>query len=242
DAGAALIGADDGASGDLWTTVKGFIDRLRSPSGAGILGFMQKAEGGVGRTVEDKLRERVTPLDFGALGDADPGDNTTGTNDSEAVQAALDYCAAQPGTSLYLAGRFYKIANVRIPPRPNGRRWFVFGEGGGFVNPAAAPSDVPCLFHSSLARRGDARRSFDYSPGVTLVDVNFHGSGHGVGYMHAISGHLHHYNCSFQNLEDGLLTIGVAGVVGRNQMFIRCSRGAQAARHAENPSTRGNQQ
>jgi hypothetical protein len=239
DLGAALIGADDGASGDLWTTVKGFIDRLRSPSGASVLGFRQNAEAGVGRTVEAKLRERVTPLDFGAAGDADPGDNTAGTDDSEAVQAAFDFCADQPGTSLYLAGRFYKVANVRIPPRPDGRRWFVFGEGGGFVNPATASSDVPCLFHSSLARRGDARRTFDYSPGVTLVDVNFHGSGHGVGYMHAISGHLHHYNCSFQDLEDGLLTIGVAGVVGRNPMFIRCYRGAHAARNAEYPMTAG---
>lgn len=239
EVGAALIGADDGEGGALWTTVMAFIDRVRSPAGAGIFGFVQNAKAGVERTVEAKLRERVTPLDFGAAGDADPDDNSRGTDDSQAVQAAFDYCASEPGTSLYLAGRFYKVAGVRIPPRPNGRRWFIFGEGGGFVNPAKAASDTACVFHSSLARPGDARRTFDYSPGVTLVDVNFHGSGHGVGYMHAISGHLHHYNCSFQDLEDGLLTIGVAGVVGRNAMFIRCCRGAHAAKKSDHSLTAG---
>jgi len=239
DKGDAMVGSDDGASGTLWTTVKGFIAYLRSSAGSSIVNFLQSGTGAATRTVQAKLRERVSPLDFGAAGDADPDDNTAGTDDTAAVQACFDYAAENPGTAVCLAGKFYKIQNVRIPPRLDRRRWFVFGEGGGFVNPATSTSEAPCLFYSSLANSGDASRTYSYNVGVTLNEVNFHGGGYGVGYAHLIAGSIHHNNCSFQKLEDGLLTIGVAGIVGRNPVFNECARGAHAAALADYTFTAG---
>jgi hypothetical protein len=240
--GDAMVGSDDGASGTLWTTVKGFIAYLRSSAGSTVLGFKLGAGAivsAVQRTIAHKLSERITPLDFGAAGDADPDDNTAGTDDTAAVQAALDYCASNPGTSLCLAGRFYKVQWCRVPHRDDERRFFIFGEGGGFVNPATSSSEAPCLYHSALANSGDASRTYNYSMGVTLDGVNFHGGGYGVGYMHAIAGHLHHANCSWQRLESGLLTSGVAGIFGKNTTFKECERGHYAARIADIAWTAG---
>jgi hypothetical protein len=65
--GAALVGADDAASGSLFTTVQGFITRLRSSVGAALVGFVQEATGSVQRTAQDKMREIKTPEDFSTL-------------------------------------------------------------------------------------------------------------------------------------------------------------------------------
>lgn len=75
--GAALVGADDGASGSLWTTVAGFIAFLLSSLGASVIGFIQAGVGAIRRSMQDKARERVSVLDFGA----DP----TGATDSTAA-------------------------------------------------------------------------------------------------------------------------------------------------------------
>lgn len=188
-------------------------------------GRFQSADGSWWELAEAVVRPQM----FGAKGDANPDNNAAGTNDSNAIQNALNYLALFPGKALYLGGDFFKIQNVRIPARPEARRWFIYGEGGGFVNPATATSQTPCLFHSALAASGDAARSSEYSDGVTLNDVNFHGGGYGVGYAHLIAGHLYHENCSFQNLEDGLLTIGVAGVIGTKPRALLCKRAFHAA-------------
>lgn len=67
--GAALVGADDGASGTLFTTVAGFISRLLSSAGSALVGFIQSGAGAVDRTLQAKLRDTVSVKDFGAVGD-----------------------------------------------------------------------------------------------------------------------------------------------------------------------------
>lgn len=207
----------------------------RAASQPAHLGRFQSADGAWWELADVAIRPQM----FGARGDASPDNIATGTNDSTAVQNALNYLALFPGKALYLGGDFFKIQNVRIPQRAEGRRWFIYGEGGGFVNPATATTQAPCLFHSSLAASGDANRAYEYSDGVTLSDVNFHGGGFGIGYAHMIAGHLYHDNCSFQNLEDGLLTIGVAGVVGSRPRALYCKRAFHAALNAEYAFTAG---
>jgi hypothetical protein len=85
--GATLVGADDAASGSLFTTVQGFITRLRSSVGAALVGFIQAGVGAVMRTLQDKARDAVSVKDFGAVGDGV-------ADDTDAIQAAIDSGAA----------------------------------------------------------------------------------------------------------------------------------------------------
>lgn len=68
-AGEGIVGADDGAGGARWNSVKGFISYLRSAAGASILGFLPPGLTNSLRTIRDKLREHPTIDDFGAIGD-----------------------------------------------------------------------------------------------------------------------------------------------------------------------------
>jgi hypothetical protein len=61
---AGIVTASDGASGSLWTTVQGFIDRLISSVGAAYIGFISGLSGAVARTAQDKMRDQVSVFDF----------------------------------------------------------------------------------------------------------------------------------------------------------------------------------
>ena len=103
--GDTLVGSDDGAGGALWTTVAGFIARLRSSAGAALVGFVQAGTGAVTSTVQTKLRESVSVKDFGAVGDGV-------SDDTAAIQAALDSGAY---ASVYMPPGTYRVtATINI--------------------------------------------------------------------------------------------------------------------------------
>ncbi|MGI4813923.1 MAG: glycosyl hydrolase family 28-related protein, partial [Janthinobacterium lividum] len=62
-------------------------DELASPSGSALIGFVQAGPGAVPRTVQDKVRESIGIMDFGAVGDGV-------TDDGPAIQAAIVYAAS----------------------------------------------------------------------------------------------------------------------------------------------------
>lgn len=103
--GAQLVGAQDGDGGSRWTTVRGFILYLLSSLGASIVGFMQAGVGGVLRSVLEKLRERVTPYDFGVVGDGV-------ADDSAAVTKFFDYLNATEKTGIIPAGCLMRIVGT----------------------------------------------------------------------------------------------------------------------------------
>lgn len=74
--GAALVGAQDGASGSLWATVAGFIAKIISSSGASAIGFLQAGADAVVRTVRDKLRDQLDGADYGIAADGVADDAT----------------------------------------------------------------------------------------------------------------------------------------------------------------------
>ncbi|WP_141213343.1 hypothetical protein [Janthinobacterium sp. PC23-8] len=62
--GALMVGADDGKAGTIFTTVAGFIAKILSSSGSALMGFIQAGIGAIGRSIQSKLRENVSLLDF----------------------------------------------------------------------------------------------------------------------------------------------------------------------------------
>lgn len=62
--GAVEVGADDGSSGSIFTTVAGFITKILSSTGSAIVGFIQSGTGAVASTVQAKLRQVVSISDY----------------------------------------------------------------------------------------------------------------------------------------------------------------------------------
>jgi len=79
---------------DLASTVSG--------DGSGLVGFLQSGTGAVGRTVQSKLRDSVSVMDFGAVGDGT-------TDDTAAIQAAEN-----TGKAVYFPdpSSFYRVTSA----------------------------------------------------------------------------------------------------------------------------------
>ena len=76
---------------------------LAALGGSALVGYLPAGTGAVATTVQDKLRESVSVKDFGAVGDGV-------TDDTAAIQAAINANAASGGTILFPAGT-YKITS-----------------------------------------------------------------------------------------------------------------------------------
>jgi len=103
--GATHVGADDGASGTVFTTVAGFISYILSSAGAALMGFIQAGVGAVRRSVQSKLRDVISVKDFGAIGDGV-------TDDTSAFQSAIDAIIAAGGGVLHVPAGMYRISSL----------------------------------------------------------------------------------------------------------------------------------
>lgn len=72
-----------------WKSVTDQVLRsdLASGSGSSMIGFTQSGAGSVPRTAQEKMRERLSVKDFGALGN---WNGSTGADDTAAIQAAIE--------------------------------------------------------------------------------------------------------------------------------------------------------
>jgi hypothetical protein len=111
-----------GLVGDLPYTPAGFISATTVPtaiaeiasdvaasSGSSLVGYLPTGLGAVPTTVQAKLRETVSVLDFGAVGDGV-------TDDTAAIQAAIDD-AALVGGEVYLPVGLYKTESTIVLDR-----------------------------------------------------------------------------------------------------------------------------
>lgn len=108
---ASLIGADDGASGTLWTKLQGFINYLMSSAGSAIVRFIHSGTGAVARTAESKMRDFVSVMDFGAIGDGI-------TDDTAEIQACIT-----AHRQVYFPPGTYKITDRLLVATANTVLW-----------------------------------------------------------------------------------------------------------------------
>ena len=65
------------------------------------------------RTVQSKLQEFISVKDFGAVGDYNPSTGS-GTNDTNAINAAIAACAASSSTLFFPSGTYKITSNINI--------------------------------------------------------------------------------------------------------------------------------
>ena len=100
---------------------------LVASSGSGLVGFIQAGTGAIARTAQSKLRESVTPEDFGAAGNGS-------TNDSSACQNASNYLTNTFSGGIINFGAKTYICNFTI-----GSNITVQGAGVGATTIKSAP-------------------------------------------------------------------------------------------------------
>jgi len=104
---ATTIGTYDNVTGNA----SGIYAAFAASSGSSLVGFIQAGTGAVATTVQTKLRQYVSVKDFGAVG------NGT-TNDTAAIQAALDYANTLGNAALMFEPGVYKC-NTGLTLYPN---------------------------------------------------------------------------------------------------------------------------
>jgi len=81
---------------------------LAASSGSSLIGYTQGSTNAVATTVQSKLREVVSVKDFGAVGDGS-------TNDTSAIQNALNYVSSVGGGIVHLPAGDYVVSELDVP-------------------------------------------------------------------------------------------------------------------------------
>lgn len=100
--------------------------------------FNASGAGAVERTVDDKLRDVVSVKDFGAVGDGV-------TDDTAAIQNALNYVVNQGNTSLVIPSGTYLISGTLVINKPSEDRSPTYITGGGTLKKTNAGILVDAL-------------------------------------------------------------------------------------------------
>lgn len=153
--GASMVGADDGASGSIFTTVAGFISKILSSVGSSIVGFIQSGTGAVFWNAQDKMRERVSAFDFMTTAQRNDVKSGAATIDvTAAIQAAINSLQTTGGEvyfppGVYLIGSQLQIGNGSNVAVSTYKPVVLRGAGAGTAPGPGNPS--PVKFKSSFA-------------------------------------------------------------------------------------------
>lgn len=137
--GAGLMGFSS-ALGYAAGTVGKWLKDLTTSAGAGLIGFIQSGTGAVLRTLQAKMRDTVSVMDFGATGDGV-------TNDRAAIQAAIDAMVALGGGEVFFPRGVYQI-NAELTITQKNIRLRGTGRGSSIIRTTAAAN---CLHVSGGA-------------------------------------------------------------------------------------------
>jgi hypothetical protein len=112
------------------------LDGLADSTGSDSIGFIQAGTGADTRTVQDKLREWVSPEDFGAVGDGV-------TNDATALQEFLTYLADNGGNGIIGSKEYLTTAALALTNPAKG--FSLRSAGPGSVIKQRTLTAVSCL-------------------------------------------------------------------------------------------------
>lgn len=103
------------ASTTVQTAIAEINTDLAASSGASIVGYLPAGTGAVATTVQSKLRERISVLDFPANGVSGARVDPSGVIDSGlGIQAAIDYVSSTWGDTLHFPQGTYLHANTIV--------------------------------------------------------------------------------------------------------------------------------
>lgn len=151
----------------------GYID-YSQPNGSSLFGFIQAGSGAVTRTAQSKMREVVSVADFGAVGDGV-------TDDSAAIQAALDYCESS-GNYIWGNPGTYSITSTLVINCNGDMSAMTINANAVSVSPAIRvgpntsgqylfDADLKLPFVNNTAKTGTGWAGFDTAIGVLCANV-----------------------------------------------------------------------
>lgn len=106
------------------TSIADLVADLADSAGSSLIGYIQSGVGAIARTIQAKLRERVSVMDYGAVGDGV-------TDDTAAILAAA---TAAFGKCLFFPkppGGYYQVSLLQIDPATQTIHWE--GEGSFYT-------------------------------------------------------------------------------------------------------------
>jgi hypothetical protein len=101
-AGPYKLALYDSVKALIWT-----VDNITPVGDASLVSYLPAGTGAVATTVQTKLRESVSVKDFGAVGDGT-------TNDTAAIQAAINYVASLRGGVVLFPSGTYRITSTLV--------------------------------------------------------------------------------------------------------------------------------
>ena len=157
------------AGSTVWTrrtTAVGeeFLADLSAPGGSDLVGFIQAGTGAEARTAQDKMREWVSPEDFGAVGDG-------ATDDAAPLQEFLQYLADHGGNGLLGAKEYLTTAALVLTSPTYG--FSIRGAGPESVIKQRTLSAVSCL--SIVAPHDILMDGFAIDCGYSVTGFASHG-------------------------------------------------------------------
>lgn len=163
----ALINMDGGGGGgDTDPTLRADLGSAAGPApGASLVVTKQAGAGAVARTIQAKLLDLFSVKDYGAKGDGV-------TNDTAAVQAALNYIVANGGALHFPAGIYLVSATLACGKITSGKQVRIYGDGGALTQIKATAAVTGAVLKIS-----DLSLMPGYSGSVWISDLGIVGAG-----------------------------------------------------------------
>lgn len=204
---------------------------LAAATGSSLVGFQQAGAGAVTRSSLSKMRESVSVKDFGAVGDG-------ATDDTAAIQAAIDYAVAQAPTqpSIFVPAGDYVIGatlNVNNAIEFRGVNFATNGTRIFAANALNAPmfnvASKARFFSMSLVGSNNAANTNETlvtiggANDVTFENMFFFNSYTAIKYTGSTPAYYNSYsNCTFTNTNFFFITIDNSSSAGVDLIMNHC--------------------